>query len=413
MGCGGSLQAPAQVQQDFHKNYTLGSKIGSGAFGAVYKARKTNGPKDTKFAVKVISKKAPDGPGPSAVTKEFYSEVEMLSACRGKYVIAFMDAYEDKSFCYLVMELCQCTILEAFLDNKDIDEADLPKMFAGMAEGISHCHQAQVVHRDIKPQNFLMSGFVKGSKFSDPSSKAVVKLCDLGMAIKMPTKSSLTEVCGTAPFMAPEMLNHLGYDYKSDVWSFGACVYLLLFGTFPYNPKQPSAAQMKQLIREGKVPISYDVPKTVEEPSEDGIEFCKAVLIRDPKERPSSAETLVMPYLRPHRELRRSKTRSGTLHDKLQQASNNAKLAQEWGRKKISPEALAKFEKELDKLAENHGVRRTSSERTMTLPNQDSRGSLKLELELGEEDNGNGYPEADGEGTIKSKVSATRNWASH
>merc|ERR1719310_70800 len=105
-----------------------------------------------------------------------------------------------------------------------------------------------------------------------------------------------------------------------------------------------------------------------------------------------------LPYLKPFREPSketagfRNKSRSGTIHSNLLKAAENAKLAQQMGRKKISPEALEKFEMELEKLAEKHGVRRTSSERTMTLPAKDSRGDLKLPVEAV-----NGTPEANEE----------------
>merc|ERR1711903_294679 len=113
----------------------------------------------------------------------------------------------------------------------------------------------------------------------------VVKLCDLGMAVKMPEGrcKSLDEICGTCPFMAPEMLQNTGYDYKVDVWGLGATVYLMLFGQFPYNPPKPNVRDMKAMIKAGSTPISFRTLPGLEQPSDEACHFIKKLLDRSPE----------------------------------------------------------------------------------------------------------------------------------
>merc|ERR1719502_912890 len=101
----------------------------------------------------------------------------------------------------------------------EVNERTLGKMFAQMLMGISHCHSVSVVHRDVKPDNFLVS-------------QGVVKLCDFGLSAIIPSggknMGKVGGIYGTAPFMCPEMLATDWYDEKADVWSFAVIVYAFL-----------------------------------------------------------------------------------------------------------------------------------------------------------------------------------------
>eukprot|EP00746_Dinoflagellata_sp_MGD_P167838 gnl/MRDRNA2_/MRDRNA2_98779_c0_seq1.p1 gnl/MRDRNA2_/MRDRNA2_98779_c0~~gnl/MRDRNA2_/MRDRNA2_98779_c0_seq1.p1 ORF type:complete len:436 (+),score=85.23 gnl/MRDRNA2_/MRDRNA2_98779_c0_seq1:100-1407(+) len=382
MGCNVSSAVDKPVKRDFHATYTLNEELGKGAFGAVYKAHLRNAcdtsDKKKTFAVKVLSKKSKDGPGASEVQKEFRNETNMMMLCKSDHVVDLFDTFEDRVFCYTIMEHCQENILDAFCGKEDVNETQLSKVFAGMAKGIEHCHKMGVVHRDVKPQNFLLAA---GTKITDPD--CVVKLCDFGMAIMMPLKSKgLYEVCGTCPFMAPEMLQkENGYDYKVDVWALGAAAHLMLFGAFPYNPVRPCAVEMKALIRSGREEIPFKASSGLEQPSMEAVDFVKRLLDRNPSSRPTSTEVLAMPYLQPHMvSFIRERSRIHSLHSNIVKAANEAKLANEMMRKHISHESLQKFEEELQKLADVHGVcRRSPSERTMTVPSIKS-GSLSLSI---------------------------------
>lgn len=378
------------MKADFHENYKLGEKLGEGAFGCVYKAHlrdKMHPNYNSSYAVKILDKKAPGGPSARAVKKDFKLEVAMLSKIgNSPNVIGLIDAFEDIRFCYAVMLCCGPTVLEAFLEQDDVNENDLARVYYGMTQGVIQIHTANLVHRDVKPQNFLISH--QGARLGDKD--CTIKLCDMGFTIDMPKNGKgLKELCGTPPFMAPEMLREENpYDQKVDVWALGVSFYLMLYGMFPYNPPKPDAEKMKQLIREGKTKPSYRANDGLEQPSTHACEFVKTLLARNPAQRPLAAQVLAMPYLRDStaaaqaapapaekeseiKEFFRKSSRNKSLGGNIAKALSQAKAVQ--AQRAISPQALAIFEEELQKLQEMTGYKRHSSNRTMTLPSNSSR----------------------------------------
>merc|ERR1712117_959138 len=90
----------------------------------------------------------------------------------------------------------------------------------GMIEAVAHMHSKAIVHRDIKPDNFLVAADNK------------LKLADLGMTVDLPMQGLLTDKCGTPAFMAPEIhkLPRGGYGLPVDMWASGICMYMVMSG---------------------------------------------------------------------------------------------------------------------------------------------------------------------------------------
>lgn len=144
----------------------------------------------------------------------------------------------------------------------------------------------------VKQDNFMLGG---------PRGH-VVKICDFGLSVVMPPCGALSGVHGTAPFMPPEMLEPKGHHgFGVGVWSFGVVVYSQFFGAFPYSPEQKTAAAMKDVIRRGDVPPPF-VARSSKTPSKKHIsniamDFVKALLIREPADRPTAETALTYEYL--------------------------------------------------------------------------------------------------------------------
>lgn len=85
---------------------------------------------------------------------------------------------------------------------------------------LSHCHANGVIHRDIKPENIMLT---KSNK---------VRLIDFGLSL-IKTQKTVNEVAGTPYYMSPEMLNSR-YDEKTDIWSLGVLLYVLVSGYLPF-----------------------------------------------------------------------------------------------------------------------------------------------------------------------------------
>lgn len=312
MGCASGTQGgnPAQVspecngvappvktpeKQDFHQLHILGTKLGRGAFAQVRCVTLADKDADQKEnAVKILDLRDKDKP--DTVSPNLMKGVK-LEASVWKLVgnhqncIRLYEVFIGEWFCYMVMEKCRSGLLQAFESMPALTERGLGNIFAQMLLGISHCHSVKVVHRDIKPDNFLVDG-------------QTIKLGDFGLSAVLGPKGTLSGIFGTAPFMCPEMLGGFPYNEKSDVWSFAVVVYVLLLGTFPYLPKQQSSKHMKQAILEGKTEPSFQPVQTARTAvpgsgvrSDDAIDFIKTLLARDPQVRPSAEDALSMKWM--------------------------------------------------------------------------------------------------------------------
>jgi serine/threonine protein kinase len=308
MGCSNSQSSTPVctseeiAAQDFHDIYLLGIKLGRGAFAQVRICTKIGaGPlrpesqgadgQPKERAVKILDLRDKDKP------EEVSGQLQKAAhkeACVWKTVgnhpncIRLYDVFASNDFCYMVMEKCSSGLLQALESMPEVTERGLGNVFAQMLLGIAHCHSVKVVHRDIKPDNFLVGG----------QDGQTIKLADFGLSASLPKQGKLPGVFGTAPFMCPEMLVGRWYDEKADVWSFAVIVYVLLFGLFPYMPKQQSSKAMKQAIIEGgSTPPAYEpVQKGLAGAalyrSSDAISMVKTLLSREPEERPSAEEAL-------------------------------------------------------------------------------------------------------------------------
>jgi serine/threonine protein kinase len=379
MGCGASAVAAneaAQPAKDFHATYSLDQMIGSGGYGVVYKAHhRCEGFKDHALAVKILPKKSLKGESASVVKKRFDSEVEMLTRCQSRNVIELIHVFENRQFCYALMEHGHCTVLQALVDSQQATELDIARILAGMAEGVGYCHKMKVVHRDVKPQNFLLA---EGTDITD--QRCVVKLSDFGMAKIMPDGfDCLTELCGTCPFVAPEMLQNEGYNYKVDIWSLGVTAYLMFFGVFPYNPASQDRSDLRNMIRNGETPISFRTENDSEQPSEEAVAFLKKLLDREPRSRPTAASVLLLPYVKPHRETRQTaRSCSNGLQSHIVRTDHLARLFdgmedEEDSKMSEKSQARKKLQEDLQKLVQQADGRHGSLQRTMTPPDAEKR----------------------------------------
>jgi len=172
-------------------------------------------------------------------------------------------------------------------DVPDLNEHSFSKLAFQMVSALKHLHASRVVHRDVKPDNFLVGG-----KAGD-----TVKLCDFGLAAFLPFHGKLTGLVGTAPFMCPEMIIDDWCDEKADIWSLGVTVYAFFFGNFPYVSKDGTKEGMTKAIVKGRTPKFESCGQRKISYSSSAIAFVTALLQRDAGERPSAEEVLKLPYV--------------------------------------------------------------------------------------------------------------------
>jgi serine/threonine protein kinase len=293
-----SARGKKQMTTGFHSQYDLGKQLGEGGFATVYSCDRRKSAEE-RLAVKVFDPKSANG-----VRKDFRLEVEIMKQI-GTHpsCVQLLESFEEKRFCYLVMEKCSCTILDAFLGSgkQPATERELAQAFHSLLLAVDHLHSVRVVHRDIKPCNLLL-------KDGRTDGKVDVKLCDMGLAAIMPREGSrhcgcipvsnmLTEVCGTAPYMSPEMLSEKPYSEVVDEWSCGVTMYVLMFGEFPYKPIKKNMELMKAAICSGMEKPSYAARPGLPQPSSLACELVSALMTKNVNLRVRAADALRYEFL--------------------------------------------------------------------------------------------------------------------
>jgi len=296
MGCSAAtarmeyLQRDASKQQVVHKQYAFLDKIGQGSFGQVRTCihRKTG----CERAVKMIYVDANDG----SCREEAEREGELWAKAAGhRNIVQLCETFSDDTFVYYVMEKCDRSLCDMLLKTPGVQETDLLQTFRQMLLGLEHCHSMGVVHRDVKPANFLVT------------TDDIVKLCDFGLAAAECTHG-ITGIVGSAPYMSPEMVQRKRYNNRTDIWSLGATIHMMLYGRYVYTikdediPKSEKRARMHRAIATGSQTLTLVADEGLPEPSALAREFVQAVLQRDPQKRCSATECLRMQAMMPHKD---------------------------------------------------------------------------------------------------------------
>lgn len=305
MGCGVSLinvlvdvSLPGEMAEEhngrFFSTYRLGEKLGEGAFGQVRVC--THLDTEQEYAVKImdVRRDGKDGRIDQEILRETRLEAYLFRQVqdRSHVVVLYESFLESPGLFYIVMERCRCSLMDRLGDMPKMSESEIVRIFSEMLKGIAAVHEVPIVHRDIKPDNYLWGG----------ENSRTVKLADFGLAAKMPKRGLLSGVSGTVPYMSPEMIAEIGYDMKTDVWSFGATVYVILFGDCPYSPPEKTLAAVKKAILVGQPAPSFvradSKVKKYGHPSKQAVEFNRYLLKRDTRERCTAKEALNHPIFK-------------------------------------------------------------------------------------------------------------------
>lgn len=206
------------------KFYNLAEKIGNGCFGKVYKA--TLLLTGAEVALKLIPKndlKNKDS------KKKIEKEINILKRLNGEEGICKLYEYfEDEENVYLVFEyLKNGDLVKYFKVEPLFSEEKLKPFFRKIVEAIGAMHRNSILHRDIKLDNILLD-----SNFNP-------KVCDFGISTIVEPGRKITDTGGTPAYLAPEVILAEGkVGPKSDVWSLGILLYLLVYGNVPFKANQ-------------------------------------------------------------------------------------------------------------------------------------------------------------------------------
>ena len=208
-------------------HYEILSEIGRGGMGVVYRAR------DTKLGREVAIKFLPPhlSADPEAV-KRFVHEARAASALNHSAigVIHEIDETEDGQT-FIVMALYEGGTLRERIDSGPMTAGEAVAVASQIASGLAAAHEKGIVHRDIKPQNILLT------------KDGEAKIIDFGLA-KLAGRTRLTRdggTLGTAAYMSPEQARGEEVDHRSDIFSLGAVLYEMLAGETPFKGEHEAA----------------------------------------------------------------------------------------------------------------------------------------------------------------------------
>ncbi|OAY76929.1 calcium-dependent protein kinase 18-like [Ananas comosus] len=268
--------------KDFESRYAIGKLLGHGQFGYTFVATdKANG---DKVAVKRIDKNKMVLP---VAVEDVRREVKILKALKGhENVVHFFNAFEDDSYVYIVMELCEGgELLDRILAKKNsrYSEKDAAVVVRQMLKVAAECHLHGLVHRDMKPENFLL----KSTKEDSP-----LKATDFGLSDFIKPGKRFHDIVGSAYYVAPEVLKRRSGP-ESDVWSIGVITYILLCGRRPFWDKTEDGI-FKEVLK-NKPDFRRNPWPSISDSAKD---FVQRLLVKDPRARLTAAQALSHPWVR-------------------------------------------------------------------------------------------------------------------
>ena len=206
-------------------HYEVVSLIGRGGMGEVYRARDTQ--LNRPVAIKFLS---PDFVSPSA-RKRFQQEAKTASALNHPHILTVHEAGEFEGQQYLVTEFVDGGTIRQWARQEKPDWRQVIELLVGVADGLACAHEAGILHRDIKPDNILVtkSGYAKLADFG------LAKVTEGGQDDFTASRTRPGAIIGTIAYMSPEQAAGKPLDTRSDIFAFGVVLYEMLSDEKPFE----------------------------------------------------------------------------------------------------------------------------------------------------------------------------------
>lgn len=230
--------------------YEIVGKVGAGGMSDVYKAKDhTLG----RFvAIKVLKQEFSEDV--NFVTK-FRTEAQSAAGLEHPNIVNIYDVGSENGLYYIVMEHVEGITLKTYIEKKgQLSFKEAVSIAIQVGRGIEAAHNKHIIHRDIKPQNIIIS------------TEGKVKVTDFGIARAANTNTINSDVMGSVHYASPEQARNGFVDGKSDIYSLGIVMYEMVTGRVPFDGESTVAVAIQHLQEEMVVPSAYapDLPISME-----------------------------------------------------------------------------------------------------------------------------------------------------
>lgn len=254
--------------------YEILKRIGSGGMADVYMAidQKLN----RKVAVKVLK---PEYVDDEKFLKKFQTEAQAIASLTHPNIVNIYDVGVEDGVNYIVMELAGGITLKEYIKRKGrLSPQETVDISLQIASALSHAHNHHIIHRDIKPQNILIS------------DDGMIKVTDFGIAkaANANTVTSTATAIGSVHYISPEQAKGRFCDEKSDIYSLGITMYEMVTGRVPFDHENGVTIALMHLQNEITPPseITEGIPDSLEK-------IILKCVMKKPEERYQTADELI------------------------------------------------------------------------------------------------------------------------
>ncbi|ORY52703.1 kinase-like protein [Rhizoclosmatium globosum] len=265
-------------------DYELGNPIGYGSSAMVYIAKYL--PLQKIVAVKVLDLDMFE----RNQIDELRREIQIMSLSRHPNLLPVYGSFVNGPKLFIVTPFLSAGSLLDIMKTAyphGIDEQCIVTILKQALQGLEYLHKNGLIHRDVKAGNLLMD------------EDGLVQLADFGVSSSLmetgERKGNRKTFVGTPCWMAPEVMEQSGYDYKADIWSFGITALELSTGHAPFAKYPPLKVMMMTLQNE---PPTLDRDQTYNKYSKSFKDLIDCCLQKDPTKRPTAEKLLLHPFFK-------------------------------------------------------------------------------------------------------------------
>ena len=265
------------------KKYKVINKLGDGAYGTVYLA--TNLMTKQKVAMKKIDKVKDN----EIDDMEIKNEIDILRKLDHPNIVKIIEFYSTSKAYYIITDYCSCGELYNQIKTQ-YNEYQLSVLFYQVFSGLYYLHSKNIVHRDLKLENILISEMEPDKKTN--KKYFWIKIIDFGTAKIFEKNKNEKTVIGSSYYIAPEVLQK-NYNEKCDTWSAGVILYMLIVGRAPFDGKNDD--EIIDNIKKGKFNAKH---KKLLNASSEVQDLVKNLLKVNVKKRFSASDALKHPWFK-------------------------------------------------------------------------------------------------------------------